>query len=96
MIDPPSYRMVDISRRGYGRRYTMLIVDDLSKQGFRIDLHGAYMRPERYDIRSGDVVHWRDGERIIQAVVEHVSVGAEELTVVLRDAQPIPIELYEP
>ena len=70
-MDQP-YLTVDIERRGYGRRYTELPVDALSRQGFSIDFNGAYVRPEMIDIRPGDIVRWRDGERRVQATVAEV------------------------
>ena len=70
-MDQP-FLTVDIERRGYGRRYTGLPVDVLSRQGFSIDFNGAYVRPEMIDIRPGDIVRWRDGERQVQATVAEV------------------------
>jgi hypothetical protein len=83
---------VDIERRGYGRRYTGLPVDERTRTGFRIDFAGAYTRPAQIDIRVGDIVRWRDGERYIQAAVAEVSRTDETLHVAVRDAAPLPPE----
>jgi hypothetical protein len=72
MNNAQSYRTVDIERRGYGRRYTWLPVDSLSRDGFTIDCTGAYLRPEHFDIRVGDVVRWREADRLLQGSVAEV------------------------
>jgi hypothetical protein len=41
-----SYRTIDIERRGYGRRYTWLPVDQLSRDAFMIDCTSTYTRAE--------------------------------------------------
>jgi hypothetical protein len=90
------YLTVDIERRGYGRRYTGLPVDSLSRQGFSIDFTGAYMRPEMIDIRPGDTVRWRDGERLVQATVAEVRREELLLHVSVEGATPLPPEAFFP
>jgi hypothetical protein len=91
-----SYRTVDIERRGYGRRYSMLPVDLLQHEGFSIDFTGAYMRPEMIDIRPGDIVRWREGERQLQAQVAEVRREADALHVRVEDIVPLPPEAFYP
>jgi hypothetical protein len=94
-MDQP-YLTVDIERRGYGRRYTGFPVDSLSRQGFSIDFTGAYMRPEMVDIRPGDTVRWRDGERLIQATVVEVRREDLFLHVSVEGVTPLPPEAFFP
>jgi hypothetical protein len=94
-MDQP-YLTVDIERRGYGRRYTGFPVDSLSRQGFSIDFTGARMRPEMVDIRAGDTVRWRDGERLVQATVAEVRREALFLHVIVEGATPLPPEAFFP
>ena len=63
---------VDIERRGYGRRYTALPVDERGTEGFVIECRGARLGPERYDVRVGDLVRWRAGAEYLQGVVRRV------------------------
>jgi len=91
-----SYRTVDIERRGYGRRYSMLPVDDLQREGFSIDFTGAYMRPEMIDIQPGDIVRWREGERQLQGQVAEVRREADALHVRVEDTVPLPPEAFYP
>jgi hypothetical protein len=92
----PSYRTVDIERRGYGRRYTGLPVDLLNREEFSIDFTGAYMRPEMIDIRPGDIVRWREGERTIQAEVAQVHREAYLLRIRLENASLLPPDAFYP
>jgi hypothetical protein len=87
-MDRP-YLTVDIERRGYGRRYTGLPVDSLSREGFSIDFNGALMRPEMIDIRPGDTVRWREGERLIQALA--AEVRREDLWLHVRVEAVVPL-----
>jgi hypothetical protein len=87
---------VDIERRGYGRRYTSLPVDALERDGFAIDFHGSYIRPEHIDIRPGDVVRWREGGRLVQAQVAAVQLDGLVLQVSVVDARPLPPEAFYP
>jgi hypothetical protein len=91
-----SYRTVDIERRGYGRRYTWLPVDSLSREGFSIDFTDAYIRPDQIDIRPGDIVRWREGERQLQAQVAEVQREPRALYVRLDGATPLPPEAFYP
>lgn len=91
-----SYRTVDVERRGYGRRYTWLPVDELSREEFAIDFTDAYIRPEMIDIQPGDIVRWREGERQIQAKVATVTREALMLRVRLEGAAPLPPDAFYP
>ena len=94
-MDRP-YLTVDVERRGYGRRYTALPVDSLSRQGFSIDFTGAYTRPGMIDIRLGDIVRWLDGERRVQAIVAAVQRGELVLHVSVEDLVPLPPDAFFP
>jgi hypothetical protein len=92
-MDQP-YLTVDVERRGYGRRYTELPVDSLSRQGFSIDFTGAYVRPDMIDIRPGDIVRWRDGERRVQATVATISREDHSLHVEVEGLFPLPPDAF--
>lgn len=94
-MDRP-YLTVDVERRGYGRRYTDLPVDSLSREGFSIDFTGAYMRPDRIDIRVGDIVRWRMGERRVQGTVAQVQHEGDWLHVQVEGTTPLPPEAFYP
>ena len=94
-MDRP-YLTVDIERRGYGRRYTGLPVDHLSREGFSIDFNGARMRPEMIDIRPGDIVRWREGERLLQATAAEVRRDDLWLHVRVERTAPLPPEAFFP
>ena len=94
-MDRP-YLTVDIERRGYGRRYTGFPVDSLSREGFSIDFNGALMRPEMVDIRAGDTVRWREGERLIQAIAAEVRRDDLWLHVSVEGVMPLPPEAFFP
>ena len=94
-MDRP-YLTVDIERRGYGRRYTGFPVDSLSREGFSIDFNGALMRPEMVDIRPGDTVRWREGERLIQAIAAEVRRDDLWLYVRLEADTLLPSEAFFP
>jgi hypothetical protein len=91
-----TYRTVDIERRGYGRRYTWLPVDVLNHEEFSIDFTGAYLRPDMIDIRPGDIVRWREGERTIQALVAEVYREPYLLRARLEGTSPLPPEAFYP
>jgi hypothetical protein len=90
------FRTIDIERRGYGRRYTSLPVDSLSRTEFVIDFTGAYMKPEMIDIRRNDTVRWREGERLIQGQIADVQREEFFLRALVEDAQPLPPESFFP
>ena len=94
-MDRP-YLTVDIERRGYGRRYTGFPVDSLSREGFSIDFNGALMRPDMVDIRPGDTVRWREGERLIQAIAAEVRREEHWLHVRVEGVIPLPPEAFFP
>jgi hypothetical protein len=87
---------VDIERRGYGKRYTWLPVDELRRDGFAIDFAGAYTRPEQIDIRRGDIVRWRENGRLVQADVAEVRLEGEVLHVRVEGTHPLPPEAFHP
>jgi hypothetical protein len=87
---------VDIERRGYGRRYTWLPVDDLRRDGFAIDFAGAYTRPEQIDIRRGDIARWRENGRLLQGDVTEVRVDGQMLHVRVDDTRLLPADAYYP
>ena len=94
-MDQP-FLTVDIERRGYGRRYTGLPVDTLTRQGFSIDFAGAFTRPEMVDIRPGDIVRWRDGERQVQGTVAEVRREDAALHVSVAGLTPLPPDAFFP
>lgn len=96
MANERVYRTVDIERRGYGRRYTWLPVDDISREGFVINFLDSYMRPEMIDIRPGDIVRWREGERQVQGVVVEVHREDNSLHARVEEAHPLPPEAFYP
>lgn len=96
MVNEQVYYTVDIDRRGYGRRYTALPVDALSRTEFVIDFTGAYMRPEMIDIRVEDVVRWREGERRLEGRVISVEREQQRLQASISDVRPVPVEEFYP
>lgn len=94
-MDQP-FLTVDVERRGYGRRYTGLPVDSLNRHGFSIDFTNAYMRPDMIDIRRGDVVRWREGERLLQGTIAEVRREDSWLHVVVDGTVPLPPESFYP
>lgn len=91
---PQNLTTITIERRSYGRRYSELPVDLIDRDGFVIDCAGAYARPEHYDLRVGDIVRWRQGERVIEATIAAVDRGAERLHATLSGAHPLPPDFF--
>ncbi|HEU5012624.1 MAG TPA: hypothetical protein VFT66_08780 [Roseiflexaceae bacterium] len=91
-----TYLTVTIERRGYGRRYTWLPVDTLSREGFSIDFDGSYTRPAMIDIQQGDSVFWQDGGRRVEGIVSEVERGELSLRVAVVDVRPLPPEVFVP
>ncbi|MGC9041987.1 MAG: hypothetical protein ACP5MJ_21055 [Roseiflexus sp.] len=87
---------VDVDRRGYGRRYTSLPVDELRQDGFSINFEGAYIRPEHIDVRVGDIVRWRHEDRRFQGRVADVRREELALHVTLADVAPLPPDVFFP
>jgi hypothetical protein len=87
-------RTIDIERRGYGRRYTWLPVDQLSRTAFIIDCTGTYTRPEMYDIQPQDIVRWREGEQYVQGRITDVVRTIDRLEAQIDDAQPMAPDSY--
>jgi hypothetical protein len=96
MASEKVYRTVDIERRGYGRRYTWLFVDQLTRQGFSIDCSGAYTRPDMFDIRPDDIVRWREGERLVEGRIVEVHRDPDALHAVVADVHPLPPDSFFP
>lgn len=96
MLPEHVFRTIDIERRGYGRRYSSLPVDSLSRTEFVIDFTGAYMKPEMIDIRRNDIVRWREGERLIQGLISEVQRDGLLLRGLVEDAEPLPPEAFFP
>ncbi len=91
MLQPPLVT-VSVYRRDYGHRYTDLPVDQLDSTGFVIDCSTSHARPAHYDLRQGDIVRWRAGERYIEAVISAVSRDATTLRVEFSGAHLLPPE----
>jgi hypothetical protein len=96
MASEQVYRTIDVERRGYGRRYTWLPVDSLSRTEFVIDFTGSYTRPDMIDIRRDDIVRWREGERQIEARVVAVDRNGEQLSAKIENAHVLPPEAFHP
>lgn len=90
----PSLTTVTVERRGYGRRYSDLPVDQRDLEGFLIDCTGTLMRPIHYDLRPGDIVRWRDGERIIEGLIAGVERSEQSVQVRLVDVHLLPPEFF--
>lgn len=90
----PSLVTVSVFRRHYGRRYTELPVDQIDAETLRIDCEHSFMRPEQYDLRPGDILRWRHGERFIEAVVQSVRRDERCIHADLSGAHPLPPEFF--
>lgn len=90
----PNLVTVSVFRRHYGRRYTDLPVDQIDASGLRIDCAETYMRPEQYDLRPGDIVRWREGERYIEAEISAVSREGGAVRAQLAGARPLPPDFF--
>lgn len=91
-----SYHSVSIERRGYGRRYTWLPVDQLSREGFSIDFTNSLLRPDGLDIRVDDVARWQEGGRYVEGRIVEVRREAAALHVRLADTHLLPPEAFHP
>ena len=87
---------IDVERRGYGRRYSSLPVDAISRTELLIDCTGGYMRPERFDLRPGDTVRWREGQRRFQAQIAEVQREGLLLRASLEQAALLPADFFAP
>jgi hypothetical protein len=85
---------VDVFRRGHGRRYSLLPVDQLDREGFVIDCGVGGLRPEHFDLRQGDIVRFAQGERYVEATIASVSRDSQHLRAVLVDALLLPPEYF--
>jgi hypothetical protein len=93
-MSQPNLITVSIFRRSYGRRYTDLPVESVDREALLISCEGTFMRPEYYDLRPGDIVRWRNGERYVEAVISEVRRDARSVNVALADAHPLPPEFF--
>lgn len=91
-----AFLTVDVERRGYGRRYTGLPVDHLSREGFSIDFTDAYTRPEMIDIQIDDIIRWREGERTLQGSAVEIRREGELLHVRLDHVILLPPDVFYP
>jgi hypothetical protein len=87
---------IDVERRGYGRRYTSLPVDAISRTELLIDCTAGYMRPTQWDLRIGDIVRWQDGSRRVEARVTRVWVEGALLRASLENAVLLPPDFFAP
>lgn len=94
-MSQPALITVSIFRRSYGRRYTDLPVDEVDRDGLRINCDGTHMRPEHYDLRAGDIVRWRTGDRYVEATISAVSRDPRAIYATLADAHPLPPEFFQ-
>lgn len=90
----PGLKTVIVFRRHYGRRYTDLPVEQVDRDGLIINCDGTYMRPQHYDLRPGDLVRWREGERFLEATISAVQLEPHGVRVIFRDAWLLPPEFF--
>ncbi|GIV89994.1 MAG: hypothetical protein KatS3mg055_2512 [Chloroflexus sp.] len=90
----PSLRTISVLRRGYGRRYTDLPVDELTHQRIVIDCSGGYLRPELIDLRQGDMVYWREQERYVTGSIAQVRREGMRLVALLSDVKLMPEDFF--
>ena len=90
----PSLTTVTVFRRHYGRRYTDLPVEQIDREGMTIDCAETYMRPAHYDLRTGDLVRWRQGDRFVEAVISDVRRDESAVQITLVDARLLPPEYF--
>lgn len=90
----PSLRTISVIRRGYGRRYTDLPVDELSQQRIVIDCAGGYLRPALIDLRQGDTVYWREQERYVSGQISQVRRDDQRVIAILKDVQVMPEDCF--
>jgi hypothetical protein len=93
MSQPPLTTVI-VFRRSYGRRYTDLPVESVDRDGLLISCDGTYMRPEQYDLCTGDIVRWRQGERFVEAVISAVRRDSRSVQADLAGAQLLPPEFF--
>lgn len=93
-MSQPSLRTILVIRRGYGRRYTDLPVDELTEQQIVIDCTGGYLRPEHIDLRVDDLVYWRKQERYLGARISQVHRDGHRLIALLSDTRLMPEDFF--
>lgn len=91
-----SFSSIDVERRGYGRRYSCLPVDTIDRHGFTIDCTDSYLRPEMFDLQTGDIVRWIDQGNRLQGYIADVERNGVIIHVVLRDVEPLPPDFFAP
>lgn len=89
-------KTVDIFRRGYGRRYSALPVDELDRRGLTIDCTEAYTQPQQYDLQIGDVVRWPEGDqgRYAEATIVKVQIEPKQVVVEFGGAELLPPDFF--
>ncbi|MEF3275154.1 MAG: hypothetical protein K6356_12290 [Chloroflexus sp.] len=90
----PSLCTISVIRRGYGRRYTDLPVDERNHQRVVINCAGGYLRPELIDLRQGDTVYWREQGRYMEARISQVQRDDQQLIAVLQDVKLLPEDFF--
>lgn len=90
----PSLRTISVIRRGYGRRYTDLPVDELSHQRIVIDCSSGYLRPALIDLRQDDMVYWREQERYVSGQISQVRREDQRVIALLKDVQLMPEDFF--
>ena len=90
----PGLLTASVFRRGYGRRYTDLPVDQLGPQGLSIDCSHGPLRPQHIDLRVGDLVRWRTDSGYVEATINGVQRSAELLSADFGALQHLPDDYF--
>lgn len=89
-----NYSTIDVERRGHGRRYTGLFVDSIDQEGFTIDCSNTYMRPHMFDLRTGDIVRWKQQDRYVQGRITMVTRNGEIISASLEHIELLPPDFF--
>ncbi len=90
----PGLLTVFVVRRGYGRRYSDLPVDQLSAQGLMIDCSAGHLRPQHIDLLVGDLVRWRTDAGYVEAPITAVRRQPQRLTAEFGPLQTLPEDFF--
>jgi len=93
-MSQPTLRTISVIRRGYGRRYTDLPIDELSQQRVMIDCTCGYLKPTMIDLQPDDLVYWREQGRYVTARIERVQRDEQRLIAWLRDVKVMPEDFF--
>jgi len=93
-MSQPTLRTISVIRRGYGRRYTDLPIDELSQQRVMIDCTGGYLKPTMIDLQPDDLVYWREQGRYVTARIERVQRDERRLIAWLRDVKVMSEDFF--